>query len=73
MSLEAYFSLTGTVKAGITLTGTVKSGAGDGGEGACSLGVGGGSTQVFGDPVHDASRRMGKRSWHESVRSAKHM
>ena len=64
MSLEAYFSLTGTVKAGITLTGTVKSGAGDGGEGACSLGVGG-IVQYFVPPVpsHDASRREGKRTW----------
>ena len=41
----------------ISLNVTVKSGVGDGGEGACSLGAGGGSTQVFGDPVlHDAAR-----------------
>ena len=41
----------------MSLTGTVKSGEGDGGEGACSSGAGGGLTQVFGDPVlHDAAR-----------------
>ena len=68
MSLEAYFSLTGTVKAGITLTGTVKSGAGDGGEGACSLGAAE-IVQYFVPPVpsHDASRREGKKRWQKML------